>query len=64
MHDSVDIAERVRAACIVAAQHAYEDAGFSGLCAEGRWECAIEAMRYFDIDGIVNTSNPAQPDEA
>ena len=24
---------------------AYEDAGLRGLCAEGRWECALEAIR-------------------
>ena len=24
---------------------AYEDAGLSGLCSDGRWEAAVEAMR-------------------
>ena len=24
---------------------AYQDAGLSGLCSEGRWEAAVEAMR-------------------
>lgn len=28
---------------------AYEDAGVRGLCAEGRWEVAIDAMRRLDL---------------
>lgn len=38
-------AERMRRACIEAALQAWEDAGISGLCAEGRFEAAIDAMR-------------------
>lgn len=38
-------AERMRRACIEAALRAWEDAGISGLCAEGRFEAAIDAMR-------------------
>lgn len=45
----VAIAEAVRKACIDAALAAYESAGFSGLCEEGRWECAIEAIRSLDL---------------
>jgi hypothetical protein len=41
--------ERVRRACVEAAQRAYEDAGLRGLCAEGRWEAAIDAMRALDL---------------
>lgn len=40
-----DAAERMRRACIEAALQAWEDAGVSGLCAEGRFEAAIDAMR-------------------
>ena len=43
------IAEAVRNACLQAALDAYEEAGFSGLCADGRWECAIEALRRLDL---------------
>lgn len=42
-------AEAVRRACINAALAAWEDAGISGLCAEGRWEMAIQAMRQLDL---------------
>src|SRR4051794_40289179 len=39
------LAEGVRSACLRAALDAYEDAGLRGLCAEGRWECALDAIR-------------------
>src|SRR5512139_712746 len=42
------LAEAVRKACLEAALHAYEDAGISGLCQEGRWEIAVQAIRELD----------------
>ncbi len=62
------IAEQVRAALIEAASRAYEDAGMSGLCAEGRWENALGAMQTLDLRSLfVNSrgrpggkSRPAQ----
>ncbi|WNG51444.1 GNAT family N-acetyltransferase [Archangium minus] len=39
------VAEAVRKALVSAALEAYEDAGLSGLCAEGRWEFAMDAIR-------------------
>ena len=45
----VQIAETIRAACIKAALAGYEDAGMHGLCHEGAWECAIDAMRALDV---------------
>ena len=44
-----EIAERTRRTLIEAALAAYEDAGLSGLCAEGRWEAAVDAMRTKDL---------------
>ena len=38
MSEQEVIAEAVRKACIKVALDAYEQAGISGLCAEGRWE--------------------------
>lgn len=49
MDDPREIAEAVRQACIAAALRAYEDAGLSGLCQEGRWECAVDAMRALPL---------------
>lgn len=49
MTDPLPLAEAVRRACIEAALAAYEDAGMSGLCAEGRWEAAVSAMQSLDL---------------
>lgn len=47
------LAEAVRAACLKAAQDAYENTGISGLCQEGRWECAIAAIQLLDLDSVI-----------
>ena len=44
MEEPLQMAEAVRQACIAAALQAYEDTGLSGLCQEGRWEYAVDAM--------------------
>ncbi len=48
-----NLAEAVRAACVKAALEAYEDAGIQGLCAEGRWEAAVSAIRDLDLSGVL-----------
>jgi hypothetical protein len=48
-----ELAERVRQACLTAADAAYEDAGLRGLCAEGRWECARQAVASLDLDVVI-----------
>ena len=47
------VVEAVRAACLEAALLAYEDAGMRGLCAEGRWEAALAAIRHVDLSGVL-----------
>lgn len=49
MNERLQIAETVRQACIKVAIEAYEDAGLSGLCHEGRWEYAVDAMRRLEL---------------
>lgn len=44
------LAEAVRAECLRVALEAHEDAGVRGLCQEGRWEAAVDAMRRLDLD--------------
>lgn len=56
------LAERVRAACVSAALAAYEDAGLSGLCAEGRWEYTIGVLRQLDLAPLLQPASP--PDAA
>lgn len=54
MSSELQLAEAVRAACTHAALEAYENAGISGLCAEGRWELAVQAIRILDLQQIVD----------
>lgn len=48
-------ASEVRDRCVKAALAAYEQAGASGLCAEGRFELAVDAMRSLDVDELVRS---------
>ena len=48
------VAETVRAACLDVARMAYEDAGIRGLCADGRWEAALTAIRQLDLSGVLD----------
>ena len=57
MNDRTKLAETIRTACLEAALRAYEDAGISGLCEEGRWECAVQAIKGVDLSALV----PAKP---
>ena len=54
-HEIHTIAAAVRDACIAAALEAYEQAGMSGLCAEGRWENAVGAMQTLDLKLLLTT---------
>ena len=47
------LAEAVRQACLNAARAGYENAGISGLCEEGRWECALDALRALDLEAVI-----------
>lgn len=44
-----EVAEETQRALVAVALQAYEEAGLSGLCAEGRWEVALGAMRSYDV---------------
>jgi hypothetical protein len=54
--DARRLAQTVRDACIRAAVGGYERAGLGGLCEEGRWEMAIDAIRSLDLDAVVQGS--------
>jgi hypothetical protein len=43
------VAEATRAACLEAMTRAYEEGGLSGLCAEGRWELAVDAVKSLNL---------------
>ncbi|WP_240359638.1 DUF3565 domain-containing protein [Pyxidicoccus trucidator] len=48
------VAEAVREALRTAARQAYEDGGLSGLCAEGRWELALDALGSTDLLPVIH----------
>jgi hypothetical protein len=52
--DPLELAESVRNACMRAAVEAYEEAGISGLCQEGRWEFALQAMSNLDLQLLID----------
>ena len=51
--DVETLAKRIRDACAEAALQAYEDAGLQGLCAEGRWEVAVGAVKGLDLTPLL-----------
>lgn len=51
--DQKRLALAVREACVAVALKAHEEAGISGLCYEGRWEIAIDAMRNLDLAALL-----------
>ncbi|HEX4440363.1 MAG TPA: acetyltransferase [Thermoanaerobaculia bacterium] len=55
-----EIAESVRRALVERALRAYEDAGVLGLCEEGRWEAAVDAMKSLDLDSIPEPADPPE----
>ena len=64
MSDTFEIAQAVRTACVRAALDGYEQAQIAGLCQEGAWECAVDAIRTLDIKTIlqqVATEDALQP---
>lgn len=58
-----DVADRIRTVMVETALRAYEDAGVQGLCAEGRWEAAVSALRSVDLASLLREVSPS-PDDA
>ena len=56
MTDPTEIALTVRDACVQAALDGYEQAQIAGLCQEGAWECAVDAIRMLDLKAILETT--------
>jgi hypothetical protein len=48
-----ELAEKIRAAYVETAINSYEDASANGLCAQGAWECAVDAMRHLEIRDLL-----------
>ena len=55
-----NLAKRIRDACLEAVLQAYEDAGIQGLCAEGRWEVAVGALKTVELAPLLREfKNPS-----
>ena len=48
------VAEAVIKECRASLVAAYEFAGTSGLCAEGRWEMALDSLRSINLSKIIS----------
>jgi hypothetical protein len=59
--DLEDLAKRIRDRCTETALQAYEDAGMQGLCAEGRWEAAVGALRTVDLAPLLREFQQTLP---
>ena len=55
-----DFAKRIRDACLGALLQAYEDAGIQGLCAEGRWEAAVGALKTVELAPLLREFQQCQ----
>lgn len=65
--DPLQLAAAVRSACVEAALDGYERAQIAGLCQEGAWECAVDAIRMTDLAAILRrlaASQEGQPPPA
>jgi hypothetical protein len=54
------IAEATRDACVQAALDSYQDAAIAGLCHEGAWEAAINAIQMLDLDAVIQQHEEEQ----
>ena len=57
----IRVAESVRAACVEAAQEAYERARMDGVCDEGAWEVAVDIMRNLAVAPIIRSATASHP---
>lgn len=62
--EQVKLAEAVRTACLTAALAAHQDAAMAGLCHEGAWECAVDAIRGLDVAAVIKPGTTQPSDRA
>lgn len=61
--DVLKLAETIRHELLRRMEAAYEEAGQSGLCAEGRWELAVDRARSLDLRGVLKEKGVLAADE-
>jgi hypothetical protein len=47
------LAEQIKQECAATALKAYEEASLRGLCHEGAWEYAIDAIKSMKVDEVL-----------
>ena len=52
--DPQQLAETIRQACLYRAIEAYEEARMDGLCHEGAWEIAVNAIQTLDLGPLLH----------
>jgi hypothetical protein len=58
-----DMAAKIRGEFLETAVSAYEDAAADGLCAQGAWECAVDAMRRIELTDLLAELAQATADQ-
>lgn len=53
MDSKTDLAEQVRMACLEAALDAYEEGGMLGLCQQGRFDLAMDAIQALNLALVI-----------
>lgn len=51
------IAQEVHRTCVETTLTAYDSARMDGLCHEGAWEIAVNALRQLDLDAILHKTS-------
>lgn len=49
----LQLAQKVKEACIEAAKEGFHDASISGLCSEGAIEAAVSAIQKLEIEELI-----------
>ena len=57
----VRVAAAMRQACLAATVAAYETARLDGLCYDGAWECAVDALRTVDVAAVLSALDAENP---
>jgi hypothetical protein len=60
--DIILIAKKIKAECIRTALESFETASRDGVCCEGAWECAIDAIRNINPLEIINWGDSSEKD--
>lgn len=52
--EQLKIAEAARRVCLAAAARAYDEARLRGMCSEGAWDYAMDAVRNLKLDQLID----------